>query len=206
MIYSKACQKLGIVRRNGHIFSDPKSRRALYLTLVRSQFENCSIIWRPTTKTMSEKLESLQKRAIKWILSEEDCSYSDESLYINKCKQVDILPLSLKFDLNDLIFFHKVINNLVPVSLPEYLSFYQGGSRLRRCHLDSYSIVSSIIPRISQNFNYDHSSSGNPFSKSFFYRTHLLWNTLSLDIRQTESPSIFKSEVIKHLWKTIIET
>lgn len=106
-IYSKARQKLGIVKRNGHIVVDPKCRRALYLTLVRSQFENCSIVWRPTTKSLSDKLESLQKRAIKWILSEEDHSYSPEQ-YIKKCKEVDILPLSSKFDLNDLIFSIKL--------------------------------------------------------------------------------------------------
>ena len=66
-LYSKACQKFGIVKRNGHIVVDSKSRRALYLSLVRSQFENCSVVWRPTTKSLMDKLESLQKRAIKWI-------------------------------------------------------------------------------------------------------------------------------------------
>ncbi len=190
-IYSKACQKLGVVKRNGHIVVDSKSRRALYLTLVRSQFENCSVIWRPTNKTLSNKLESLQKRAIKWILSEEDCSYSPD-VYKRKCQQVDILPLSSKFDLNDLIFFFKVVNKHIPVSLPAYLSFYQGSSRLRRCHLDSLSVVSSIIPRSTQN---------NALSRSFFYRTHLLWNQLPLEIRQITSLSQFKSEVTKHLWK-----
>ena len=202
-LYSKACQQLGIIRRNGHIVTDTKCRRALYLTLVRSQFENCSIIWRPSTQALSDKLESLQKRAIKWILSEEAHSYPPD-LYIKKCKQVDILPLSQKFDLNDLIFFHKVVNNTIPVSLPDYLSFYQGGSRLRRCHLDSYSIVSSIIPRSSQN-SYSNAISNNPLSKSFFYRTHVLWNSLPLEVRQLESSGSFKSEVTKHLWKSILD-
>ena len=77
-LYSKACQQLGIVRRNGHILTDSKSRRALYLSLVRSQFENCSIVWRPTTASLSEKLESLQKRALKWILFEKNRSYPPE--------------------------------------------------------------------------------------------------------------------------------
>ena len=201
-IYSKACQQLGIVKRNGHIVVDPKCRRALYLTLVRSQFENCSIVWRPTTKSLSDKLESLQKRAIKWILSEEDRSYSPE-VYIKKCKEVDILPLSSKFDLNDLIFFHKVVNDLIPVSLPEYLSFYQGSSRLRQCHFDRCSVVSSVIPRSSQNRS-SGSGSSDPLSRSFFYRTHLLWNSLPLETREISSQSQFKSKVTEHLWKVII--
>ena len=200
-LYNKACQQLGIVRRNGHIVTDPKCRRALYLSLVRSQFENCSIVWRPTSSTLTKKLESLQKRAIKWILSEEGHSYSPE-LYVQKCKFLDILPLSAKFDLNDLLFFHKVVNDLVPISLPSYLSFYQGGSRLRSCHLDKLSIVSSLIP-ISSQFS---DRSNNPFSKSFFYRTHLLWNNLSLELREILCPSLFKLEISKHLWNTLLTT
>ena len=197
-IYSKACQQLGIVRRNSHIVTDVKSRRALYLSLVRSQFENCSVVWRPTTISLTKKLESLQKRAIKWILSEENLSYSTEQ-YFQKCKALDILPLAHKFDLNDLLFLHKAINNLVPISLPQYLSFYQGVSRLRHCHLDSRSLVSSIVPRCSQSSIH----SNGPLSKSFFYRTHILWNSLPLEIRQLSCPSSFKSHVTKHFWSIL---
>ena len=78
-IYAKVCQQLaGIVRRNGHIVTDVRSRGALYLTLVRSLFENCSVVWRSTAISLTKKLESLQKRTIKWILSEENLSYSSE--------------------------------------------------------------------------------------------------------------------------------
>ena len=198
-LYNKACQQLGIVRRNGHIVTDPKCRRALYLSLVRSQFENCSIVWRPTTSSLTNKLESLQKRSIKWILSEEGLSYSPE-VYVHKCKFIDLLPLSKKFDLNDLLFFHKVVNNLVPVSLPSYLTFYEGGSRLRRSHLDRLSIVSSLIPMSSQFSD----RSNSPLSKSFFYRTHLLWNNLPFNLREISSPTLFKSEVTKFLWTTLL--
>ena len=197
-IYSKACQQLGIVRRNGHIVTDIKSRRALYLSLVRSQFENCSIVWRPTTVSLTNKLESLQKRAIKWILSEENLSYSCEK-YISKCKDVNILPLTKKFDLNDMLFFHKVVNNLVPVPLPEYLTFYEGRSRLRQCHLDNWSLVSSIFPRSSQATI----NSNSPLSKSFFYRSHLLWNGLPLHLRQINCHSTFKSGLSKYLWESL---
>ena len=61
----------------------------------------------------------------------------------------DLLPLKYRFDLNDVIFLHKVINKLIPVDLPEYISFFDGQTRLRSTHLDSYSLVSSVIPRSS---------------------------------------------------------
>ena len=116
------------------------------------------------------------------------------------------LPLHLKFDLNDLVFFHKIFYNLIPVSLPSYLTIFQGTSKLRRCHLDSFSVVSSIQPRFSQPTNLDSNrSSRNPLSRSFFYRTHILWNNLPLNLRQLDSPSSFKSSLTKHLWESVCD-
>ena len=145
---------------------------------MRSQIENFSVVWRPTTISLTKKLESSQKRAIKWILSEENFRYSTEQC-IHKCKAVDILPLARMFNLNDLFYFRKAINNLVPVSLPTYV--HSTRARLRHCHIDGQSLVCSIFPRSSQSTI--HSS--GPLSKSYFYdRTHLLWNSLPLEIRQ----------------------
>ena len=202
-LYSKANQKLGIVRRNCHFIDDMKRRRALYIALVRSQFENCSIVWRPTNQTSVDKLERIQKKGIKWILQEENLSYSLASVYLQKCKETNLLPMQSRFDFNDLVFMHKVIYNFCPIQLPSYLSFYQGNSRLRSCHLDSLSLVSSVSPQLPQNLTSERSLA-NPLSRSFFYRTHTLWNSLPLDIRNLELTSTFKNKLIKHLWKDLL--
>ena len=106
-----------------------------YLALVRSNFEHCSTVWRPVNVVDTCKFESLQKQAIKWIHGEENRSYSDE-LYALRCKQIDILPLQQHFDINDLLFFHKIVYNIIPVSLPNYISPYDGVSvTWAICHL-----------------------------------------------------------------------
>ena len=192
-LYSKANQKLGMLRRNCYFVNDVRQRRTLYITLVRSLFESCSIIWRPLTQNLINKLESIQKRSIKWILNEEYLSYTSNLVYVQKCKNVDLIPLINRFELNDLLFFHKIIYGLIPVELPFYLSLYQGNSRLRSTHLDSLSVVSSIIPQ----------SSTNCLAKTFFYRTHSLWNQLPFDVRSIAEPIKFKPNVIKFLWKKI---
>ena len=79
--------------------------------------------------------------------------------------------------------------------MPNYLSFFNGISRLRSCHLDSLSIVCSLQPRNVSNIS---------LNKSFFYRTHTLWNALPFEIRQIQISSAFKNEVIKHLWKLLL--
>ncbi len=107
---------------------------------------------------------------------------------------------------NDMIFLHKVINKLVPIELPGYLSFFQGQSRLRSCHMDYRSLISSVAPNVvinSSNVSSERNSI-NPFHNSFFYRAHLIWNCLPLEIREIESHSLFKNELIKHLWKELL--
>ena len=95
-LLKKSYQMLGMTKRTCHFVSDRGKKRMLYLTLVRSNFEHCSTIWRPFTVVDIRKFEALQKRAIKWINCEEAHSYSDE-IYAIRCRQVGILPLQLHF-------------------------------------------------------------------------------------------------------------
>ena len=139
-VISKASQMLGLTKRTCHFVVSNHRKRTLYLAMVRSQFEHCSAIWRPVTPTQIFRFESVQKNAIKWILNEEFIRYSDNETYIKKCKEINILSISKKFDLNDLVFFHKIINGYVDTKLPEYVSKFTGESRLRQNHLDSESI------------------------------------------------------------------
>ena len=190
---SIAKQRLGMIKRNAYFVLDSRKRRALYISLVRSQFENCSVIWRPTGATMTDKIEKIQKRSLKWILHEENQSYSQWNTYVSKCRQADLLPLSERFNLNDLLFLHKVVYKLIPVELPGYLSFFQGLSRLRHTHLDSLSLVCSVTPK----------SPSNAFANGFFFRTHCKWNRLPLELRQLECHQLFKTELIALLWKDL---
>jgi endonuclease/exonuclease/phosphatase family metal-dependent hydrolase len=193
-LLSKAKQMLGLVSRSCYFVKDVKRRRCLYLSLIRSQFEHCSPVWRPTCYTMLQRFENLQKCCIKWILAEEYISYNTVNVYIRKCREVDLLPLAQRFDLNDLILFHKVVYNLIPLNFPSYLNFFDGNSRLRSCHLDHLSIVNTTcLNKYSHNLN-----------KSFFYRTHTLWNALPLDIREIKETCTFKSVVTKRFWNSVL--
>ena len=92
-----------------------------YILLVRSQFEHCSTIWRPTTESEISAFDKLQKKAIKWIHGE-PYPHCDNETYLQKCAQMKIIPMMALFDINDLVFFHKIVYNLVPFSLPNLYS------------------------------------------------------------------------------------
>ena len=198
-LLKKGYQMLGMTKRTCHFIFDRGKKRMLYLTLVRSNFEHCSTIWRPVTVVDIRKFEALQKRAIKWINCEEANSYSDE-IYAIRCRQVDILPLQLHFELNDLIFFYKIIYELIPVSLPAYISPYSGDSRLRNTRMDDMSYVVNDNTAIPLNTAHSNSI----FFKSFFYRTIHIWNSLPLSIRKICTLVKFKLEVKNFLWNKLL--
>ena len=69
-LYGRANQRFGLLKRTCHFVHSIEKRRVLYLNMVRSLFEHCPIIWRPSSDTAVNRLESLQMRAIKWILKD----------------------------------------------------------------------------------------------------------------------------------------
>ena len=149
---------------------------------------------------MIEKLESLQKRSLKWVLKNTYLSLGDTRVYYKVCKKINILPLAIRFDFKDLLFFHQIFYGISTVSFPYYMKKFTG-SRLRHSHLDNLSMVSDVLPKIPQNLTSSHTRNIG-ISKSFFYRAHILWNNLPYDVRSIESPSNFNDRLLAHHWMT----
>ena len=189
-ILKKTHQMLGFTKRTCHFIKDTRKRRSIYLSLVRSNFEHGSIIWRPITETEISDFEKLQKKALKWILKEENMHYDDET-YLKKCYQANLTPMKVFFDINDLSFFHKIVHGKVPILLPEYIELYKGQGRLRQANLDSLSYVCTFTSS-------SYPSIRSPFYKSFFYRVVHTWNSLPLNLRNIANIHSFKQQAICH--------
>ena len=106
---------------------------------------------------------------------------------------------------NDLLLFHKIVYDLIPVKLPSYLSFFSNNNTrtLRSSHLDRLSLVSSVTPTITATYKKDsvEGTECKIFENTFFYRSHLAWNNLSFNTRAIEIPAVFKSKLRKLLWE-----
>ena len=74
-ILSKAYKVLGMLRRAVSSSSNLALKRALYLTLIRSQVIYCCQIWRPYVIHECRVLERLQRRATKFILDDYKMGY-----------------------------------------------------------------------------------------------------------------------------------
>ena len=152
-ITSKAYQTLSVIRRSFNSTLLPiHVRKALYVSLVRSQLTYCSIIWRPQNLKEIILLERVQRRATKWILSD---FHSD---YKSRLKNLNILPLMMTLELNDLSFFLKSFHSPTPnFNIMDFVTFRTGPSRsssLRKMHIPfnpsnrSRHFYFSRLPRI----------------------------------------------------------
>ena len=208
----RARSRLGLLKRVAFFSRSKAQKRALYLAITRSQFEHCCSIWRPVAKSAIDQFESVQKSGVKYILNEEGIDYSRND-YLTRLKNLHLLPMEYYFMHNDLILFHKIYKELICVKLPFYFRSYdeRDRSRLRetvhqpRCldrrlssvdfstmrtqHLDNQSLICDI-PRTSKAYR-----------ESFFFRTHILWNHLPLDIRKINCPIKFREALDLYLWE-----
>ena len=214
-LFSKASSRLGLLKRVCHFVNSQKQKRILYLALVRSQFEHCGSIWRPCTEDMIQKLENIQRRGIKWILSEIDHHYNDLE-YLKRLKDLDILPLREKFYYSDLVLFHKIYYGKSITKLPDYLHAITNEDRSRlRSNIGPpqyYSQASTIDLGTIRANRYDNLSlkcSIEPkvaaFKHSYFFRAHLLWNVLPVKLREIKEIAKFEKCLKSYLWDILLD-
>ena len=197
IITGKAAQKHGLLKRVCSFTLDKVSRKILFLSIVRSQFEHCSVVWAPTTTTQLAYFERILKRGIKWIFNEDYKVYSNNQ-YLDRLKELDILPMFLKFRYNDLVLFYQIMHHLVPIEIPAYLilstdnnddrqKYYQRQTRNFNDG-DKLKAKSKVTPRI------------NAFKDSFFQRAYRIWNDLPFRLRSIDCLDTFRIALKEHLW------
>ena len=195
MIVRKATKQFNLLRRTCYFINDTRQRRALYLTLVRSIFEHCCQLWSPQNVSSITIFDKLQKRAVKWILREQQESYSD-LVFLNKQKELDILPMKYRFLFSDLVLFFNIIKNNVEIKLPEYVSRIESH--------DVKSITRCSKPIFDGKDNLKYRCQLNPkvkcFQDSYFVRTIKNWNMLSYEIRCSDNIDKFKVNLKEHMW------
>ena len=191
-IIGKATMRFNLLRRTCHFVKNSIKRRTLYITLIRSVFEHGSVIWAPSCRTTMAKFEVLQKRCIKWILSEQFKSYGSDE-YLTKLKKLDILPMKYKFMFTDLVLFHKIVHHHVPIDLPQYIET-KSFTRSSNSDTLSYSISSHIR---------NHK---RIFQSNFFARCITPWNALRLDLRELSNVIQFSIGIKKHLWERVLRS
>ena len=194
----KANQRLGLIRRTCHFTMCSEQRRALYLALVRSIFEHCSVVWAPQTQGNLNIFEQIQRRGVKWILKEPFVNYSD-SEFLDKQFKLDLLPMKNKFLHTDLALFHNVVYEAVKISMPNYI-IKLGPSDFPKVTRSNKSIADNID---KLQYKCTIRSRINSFDNSYFIRTFKEWNTLPISLREVTENNQFKRMLKAHMWKLL---
>ena len=163
-ICSKAYQTLFMVRRTLRLTSAPVSiKKQIYLTLVRSKLTYCCQLWRPYLIKDITMLENVQRRATKFITGDYESDYKSRLL------KLDLLPLMHWYELQDLLFLIKCLQNQPDnINIYDHVKFVNSGTR-RNNHTLQY--------------NYTRTTAARHF---FFNRVVRLWNALqpiNIDLR-----------------------
>ena len=104
-ICPKAYSSLNLIRRTLPASSSTILRKQLYISLVRSHLCYCSQIWRPCLIKDITNIERIQRKATKLILND----YTSD--YKSRLESLHILPLTRWFELQDIMFLVKCLQD-----------------------------------------------------------------------------------------------
>ena len=181
-IAAKAYKILGLLRRTFSTFNSISCKKKLYITLVRSQLLYCSVLWKPYLIKHIQQLERIQRRATKFILND----FTDN--YRSRLIRTQLLPLMYIYDLNDVMFFVKSLQNPhAGFNINDYINFISGNTR---------QATSNKL---------QHTRATDSTNKNFYFnRLPRIWNTLPI-INIKDHPATIKKKLSEFMWNQFLK-
>lgn len=175
----KANQTLGFLRRNIKVRSEPIKSIA-YQTLVRPQLEYASEIWSPHTQIQIDQVESVQRRAARWIKTD----YGRTSSVTDMLHSIQLRQLELRRIDARLSLFYKIHHNLVAIPINDYLT------PMTRSARHSHTLCYRLITATKDYYKF-----------SYFPRTVFHWNQLPPNVAHLPTLQQFNAAVssIEHV-------
>ena len=158
-------------------FMSTEKRRLIFKAFIISQFNYCPLVWMFHTKQLSNRINSLHKKALRVTYQEKNSSSSE---LLNLDKSVSIYYGNIKYLLTEI---YKVKMRLSPPTMNDIFSLIENSSYNLKCGV----IVNGRNIRTSK-FGFQTVST---------IRT-ILWNDLSTELKNRESLKIFKQKI--KLW------
>jgi hypothetical protein len=173
---NRANAELGRLRKTFQFFNI-KLFKILYPTFIRPHLEFASSVWNNMTKENIKKIEGIQKRATKMVIELRALSYED------RLKELGLTTLEMRRKRGDLIQIYKIKKGIEDVDIN--IGGGNQGSYQGRRHREQ--ITREVM--------------GNVPMRNYFLpnRNATTWNLLPSDIVESDSVSVFKSRIDKHI-------
>ena len=175
-ILKRAGSKLTALARMSNVLTFSKLR-LLLKSFVQSQFAYCPLIWMFCSRTLNNRINKLQERALR-ILYKDDISTFAELL--DRDKSITVHDHNIKLLAKEM---YKVVYNILPNTLGEFLSIRDVRYNLRH---------PSIFLRENVNSTYHGSESIRILGPK-------IWELLPESIRSAENLFSFQEQIKK--WK-----
>lgn len=153
-IIGESSKRLGLIKRHCEHIDDIDTIVLLFTSLVRSKLEYGALLWNPTTKENSKKLEQIQKRFVRYLFHKVNGfypTYPEQISYKDLIDSLNIKSLEKRREDQAIIFIHKLCNNLI--NCPQLLSLidfkipnlrFRINSDKKIFNLDNTKIMSSL--------------------------------------------------------------
>ena len=143
----------------------------VYNSLIQPQFDYCNVVWGSCNKGLSEKLQRLQNRAARTLMS---ASYDSNLDDYQRLEQKSIL-------------MYKTLHGMTPDYLRSRFVYRDDVSAYRLRNTEN----KLVLPQPRTDY----------LKKTFSYSGAQLWNNLPIDLRQASSLADFKSKLSRHSLK-----
>lgn len=104
---------LGFIKRSSLFFENINSLKLLFFTLVRSKLEYGSLIWYPHVNYLSEMIECVQKRFVKFIYYKSFGFFTNLIPYSELLDIFELPSMTKRYKLNTLIFLYKLLKGQI---------------------------------------------------------------------------------------------
>ena len=179
----KANKILGVLQRN-LVSCSPVVKERAYLSLVRPVCEYGSVAWSPYSRKDINCVESVQRRAARFVCNDYRRTSSVDSMISNLGWQ----DLETRRKISDLTMFFKIRTGNVKISF--------ANDPLREMDSPHFTRASTRHPFQFQRF----SSNVNAHKFSFFVRTVPVWNALSSASVHADCVTAFHSNIRNSLF------
>ena len=179
--YLKANRMLGFIRRSpldthDH---DKRTRKLLYLSLVRNNLAYCSQVCAPQAVNLIIGIETIQRRVTYFIQS---LPYRSEVSNKQRLLKIGLLPLSYWHEFLDLVCVFKCL-----VSISDLFISVMNSARPRRTVYSKGTLLNTIRANTLT------------FENSFYYRATRIWSTLPAHLWNTDcSVAHFKKDLFNY--------
>lgn len=173
-ITKKAMQKLGYMRRTLRN-STQEIKLLAFKTFIRPVLEYASVVWDPCTQLNIAKLESIQKKAARFIYN----SYSWRTSATALVEKANLEPLQLRRYFERMKYMHLLYNSKLGIDSSIYIEHV-----IRRCTRSNHSKKLK-----------EYMCRTDTFQNSFFPRTVRQWNALPCDAVECPTVESFLSKL-----------